>query len=701
MARHTPLDRYRNIGIMAHIDAGKTTTTERILYYTGKNYKIGEVHEGAATMDWMEQEQERGITITSAATTCFWVRDGIEYRINIIDTPGHVDFTAEVERSLRVLDGTVTLLDSVAGVEPQTETVWRQADRYMVPRLIFANKMDRIGANFYRCLDMVRDRLTRHAHPLQLPVGASDTFTGHIDLIRQTEITFDDDTLGKKFSEGPIPEEYRELAARYRHELIEAAIGQEDELLEKYLGGEALTELEIRGAIRRATIKHGFVPVLCGASFKNKGVQALLDSVIDFLPCPTDVQAIEGHVPDHDDQKVQRIPNDDAPFAALAFKIATDPFVGRLTFFRVYSGKLTAGSYVYNATKDKKERVARLLQMHANKREEIEEVLAGDIAAAIGLKDTRTGDTLCFDEHPIILEAMRFPNPVIDVAVEPKTKADQDKMGIALQKLAEEDPTFRVRTDPETSQTIIAGMGELHLEIIVDRMKREFKVEANVGRPQVAFRETVRKRVEDVEGKFIRQSGGKGQYGHVVINLEPGLPGSGFVFEDKIVGGTIPREFIKPVEAGIREALDNGILAGYPVVDIKVELIYGSYHDVDSSEMAFKIAGSMAFKEAARSAKPILLEPIMGVEVVTPADFLGNVVGDLSARRGKIGGMTQRGESQVVAADVPLAEMFGYSTALRSQTQGRAVYSMQFDHYEEVPKNVAEEIISKAGNGKK
>ena len=701
MARHTPLDRYRNIGIMAHIDAGKTTTTERILYYTGKNYKIGEVHEGAATMDWMEQEQERGITITSAATTCFWVRDGIEYRINIIDTPGHVDFTAEVERSLRVLDGTVTLLDSVAGVEPQTETVWRQADRYMVPRLIFANKMDRIGANFYRCLDMVRDRLTRHAHPLQLPVGASDTFTGHIDLIRQTEITFDDDTLGKKFSEGPIPEEYRELAARYRHELIEAAIGQEDELLEKYLGGEALTELEIRGAIRRATIKHGFVPVLCGASFKNKGVQALLDSVIDFLPCPTDVQAIEGHVPDHDDQKVQRIPNDDAPFAALAFKIATDPFVGRLTFFRVYSGKLTAGSYVYNATKDKKERVARLLQMHANKREEIEEVLAGDIAAAIGLKDTRTGDTLCFDEHPIILEAMRFPNPVIDVAVEPKTKADQDKMGIALQKLAEEDPTFRVRTDPETSQTIIAGMGELHLEIIVDRMKREFKVEANVGRPQVAFRETVRKRVEDVEGKFIRQSGGKGQYGHVVINLEPGLPGSGFVFEDKIVGGTIPREFIKPVEAGIREALDNGILAGYPVVDIKVELIYGSYHDVDSSEMAFKIAGSMAFKEAARSAKPILLEPIMGVEVVTPADFLGNVVGDLSARRGKIGGMTQRGESQVVAADVPLAEMLGYSTALRSQTQGRAVYSMQFDHYEEVPKNVAEEIISKAGNGKK
>jgi elongation factor G len=701
MARHTPLQHYRNIGIMAHIDAGKTTTTERILYYTGKNYKIGEVHEGAATMDWMEQEQERGITITSAATTCFWTRNGIEHRINIIDTPGHVDFTVEVERSLRVLDGAVTLLDSVAGVEPQTETVWRQGDRYGVPRIVFANKMDRVGANFDRCLAMVRDRLTKKSFPLQIPVGSGETFTGHIDVLRRVEIVFDDATLGKTFTEMPVADAYREKVEQYRHEAIEAAVEFDDVLMEKYLGGEELSMEEIQRAIRKATISGGFVPVLVGASFKNKGVQALLDAVIDYLPAPVDVANIKGHLPQHDETFEERRTADDEHFAALAFKVATDPYVGRLTYFRVYSGMLTSGSYVYNSTKDKRERVGRLLQMHANKREEIEEVLAGDIAAAIGLKDTRTGDTLCFDEHPIILEAMRFPNPVIDVAVEPKTKADQDKMGVALSKLAEEDPTFRVRTDPETSQTIIAGMGELHLEIIVDRMRREFKVEANVGRPQVAFRETVRKRVEDVEGKFIRQSGGKGQYGHVVINLEPGAPGSGFVFEDKVVGGVIPREFIKPVEAGIREALDNGILAGYPVVDIKVELIYGSYHDVDSSEMAFKIAGSMAFKEAAKAAKPILLEPIMGVEVVTPADFLGNVVGDLSSRRGKIGGMTQRGESQVVAADVPLAEMFGYSTALRSQTQGRAVYSMQFDHYEEVPKNVAEEIISKAGNGKK
>ncbi len=701
MARHTPLQHYRNIGIMAHIDAGKTTTTERILYYTGKNYKIGEVHEGAATMDWMEQEQERGITITSAATTCFWMRNGIEHRINIIDTPGHVDFTVEVERSLRVLDGAVTLLDSVAGVEPQTETVWRQGDRYGVPRIVFANKMDRVGANFDRCLAMVRDRLTKKSFPLQIPVGAGETFTGHIDILRRVEIVFDDATLGKSFTEMPVADVYRERVEQLRHEAIEAAVEHDDVLMEKYLAGQELSLEEIHVAIRKATIAGEFVPVLVGASFKNKGVQALLDAVIDYLPAPVDIANVKGHLPQHDETFVERRTADDEHFAALAFKVATDPYVGRLTYFRVYSGTLTSGSYVYNSTKDKRERVGRLLQMHANKREEIEEVLAGDIAAAIGLKDTRTGDTLCTDDHPIILEAMRFPNPVIDVAVEPKTKADQDKMGIALQKLAEEDPTFRVRTDVETSQTIIAGMGELHLEIIVDRMKREFKVEANVGRPQVAFRETVRKRVEDVEGKFIRQSGGKGQYGHVVINLEPGAPGSGFVFEDKIVGGTIPREFIKPVEAGIREALDNGILAGYPVVDIKVELIYGSYHDVDSSEMAFKIAGSMAFKEAARSAKPILLEPIMGVEVVTPADFLGNVVGDLSSRRGKIGGMTQRGESQVVAADVPLAEMFGYSTALRSQTQGRAVYSMQFDHYEEVPKNVAEEIISKAGNGKK
>jgi len=695
MARETPLERYRNIGIMAHIDAGKTTTTERILYYTGKTYKIGEVHEGAATMDWMEQEQERGITITSAATTCFWPRKDELYRINIIDTPGHVDFTAEVERSLRVLDGAVALLDSVAGVEPQTETVWRQADRYNVPRLIFANKMDRVGADFDRCLAMIRQRLTRKAHPVQIPVGSAESFTGHIDLIRRVEVVFDEETLGKTFTEMPVPDAYREQVEKLRHDLIEAAVEQDETLLEKYLGGHELNEEEIYRVIRKATIKGGLVPVLCGASFKNKGVQALLDAIIDFLPCPTDVPAIQGHLPLHDDTHVERCPSDEEPFAALAFKIMTDPFVGRLTYFRVYSGKLESGSYVYNSGKDRKERVSRLLQMHANKREEIQEVLAGDIAAAIGLKDTRTGDTLCDEGKPIILEAMRFPNPVIDVAIEPKTKADQDKLGVALQKLSEEDPTFKVRTDPETSQTIIAGMGELHLEILVDRMRREFKVEANVGRPQVAFRETVTRKVSDVTGKFVRQSGGKGQYGHVVIDLEPAEKGSGFHFEDKIVGGVIPREFIKPVEAGIREALETGVLAGYPVVDVRVSLTFGSYHEVDSSEIAFKIAGSMAFKEAAKAAGPILLEPIMEVEVVTPSDFLGAVVGDLNSRRGKIGGMTQRGEAQVVAADVPLAEMFGYSTTLRSMTQGRAVYTMEFDHYAEVPKNVAETIITK------
>jgi elongation factor G len=695
MARETTLDRYRNIGIMAHIDAGKTTTTERILYYTGKNYKIGEVHEGAATMDWMEQEQERGITITSAATTCFWTRDETLYRINIIDTPGHVDFTAEVERSLRVLDGAVTLLDSVAGVEPQTETVWRQADRYMVPRLIFANKMDRIGANFHRCLDMIRDRLTKKAHPVQLPVGSAETFTGHIDLIRRVEIVFDEATLGKSFTEMPVPDAYKAEVEQYRHDLIEAAIEHEDDLLEKYLGGEELTEAEIRRAIRNATIKHGLVPVLCGASFKNKGVQALLDSVIDFLPSPLDVPPIQGHEPTHDTTHITRHVADGEPFAALAFKIMTDPYVGRLTYFRVYSGKLNSGSYVYNATKDRRERIGRLLQMHANKRDEIEEVLAGDIAAAIGLKDTRTGDTLCDESNPIILEAMKFPNPVIDVAIEPKTKADQDKLATALQKLSEEDPTFRVRSDQETGQTIIAGMGELHLEILVDRMKREFKVEANVGQPQVAYRETITKRVTDVEGKFIRQSGGRGQYGHAVIHLEPSKPGEGYVFEDKIVGGVIPKEYIRPIEEGIREALENGIQAGYPMVDVKATLVYGSYHDVDSSEMAFKIAGSMAFKAAAEKAGPVILEPIMEVEVVTPSDFLGGVVGDLSSRRGKVGGMTQRGEAQVVAAHVPLKEMFGYSTTLRSMTQGRAVYTMEFDHYEEVPKSIAEAIIAK------
>ncbi|MGB7212258.1 MAG: elongation factor G [Gemmatimonadales bacterium] len=697
MARQTPLERYRNIGIMAHIDAGKTTTTERILYYTGKNYKIGEVHEGAATMDWMEQEQERGITITSAATTCFWTRHDELYRINLIDTPGHVDFTVEVQRSLRVLDGAVTLLDSVAGVEPQTETVWRQADQYGVPRLIFANKMDRVGADFDRCLKMIRDRLTKKAYPLQLPVGSGETFTGHIDVLRRVQFVFDEESLGKTFTELPVPDAYHDRVEAARHEVIEAAVEHDDELMAKYLGGAELSFEEIQRALRKAVTSGTLVPVLCGASFKNKGVQALLDAVIDYLPCPLDVPPVKGHLPQHDDQIVERHTNDEEPFAALAFKIATDPYVGRLTFFRVYSGSLKSGSYVYNSTKDKRERVGRLLQMHANKREEIEEVLAGDIGAAIGLKDTRTGDTLSDEDQPVILEAIRFPNPVIDVAVEPKTKADQDKMAIALQRLAEEDPTFRVRTDAETSQTIIAGMGELHLEIIVDRMKREFKVEANVGRPQVAFRETVTKKVTDIEGKFIRQSGGKGQYGHVVINLEPAKPGEGFVFVDDIVGGVIPREFIKPVEAGIREALENGVVAGYPMVDIKATLVFGSYHDVDSSEMAFKIAGSMAFKEAARAARPILLEPIMEVEVVTPSDFLGDVMGDLSARRGKIGGMTQRGEAQVVASDVPLKEMFGYSTTLRSMTQGRAVYSMQFDHYEEVPKAVAEEIIAKVG----
>jgi elongation factor G len=697
MPRTTPLDHYRNIGIMAHIDAGKTTTTERILYYTGKAHKIGEVHEGTATMDWMEQEQERGITITSAATTAFWMRNGIEHRINIIDTPGHVDFTVEVERSLRVLDGAVTLLDSVAGVEPQTETVWRQADRYGVPRIIFANKMDRVGADFDRCLMMIRDRLSKDSYPLQLPVGSGELFTGHIDVIERKQFIFDEETLGKTFTIVDVPAEYRDRVETARHDLVDhaVAVAQDDALMEKYLGGEELTTDEIRRAVRTATITGKMIPVLCGASFKNKGVQALLDAVIDYLPAPVDVKAIQGHLPHHDEHFEERPVSDEAPFAALAFKIATDPFVGKLTFFRVYSGVLKSGSYVYNSTKDKRERVSRVLQMHANKREEIEEVRAGDIAAAIGLRDTRTGDTMCDDDHPIILEAMKFPNPVIDVAIEPKTKADQDKLGIALAKLSEEDPTFRVHTDEETSQTIISGMGELHLEIIVDRMMREFKVDANIGRPQVAYRETIRKRVEKVEGKFIRQSGGKGQYGHVVINMEPSAIGAGFIFEDKVVGGVIPREYIAPVEQGIKEALENGVLAGYPMVDVKVELVYGSYHEVDSSEMAFKIAGSMAFKEAAKRAQPVLLEPMMNVEVVVPEAYMGDVLGDLSSRRGKIGGMTQRGEAQVIAATVPLAEMFGYSTKLRSMSQGRAVYSMEFAHYEEVPKSKAEEIVSK------
>src|SRR6195256_1284939 len=693
MARTTPLERYRNIGIMAHIDAGKTTTTERVLYYTGRSYKLGEVHEGTATMDWMEQEQERGITITSAATTAFWTRNDIEYRINIIDTPGHVDFTVEVERSLRVLDGAVTLLDSVAGVEPQTETVWRQADRYRVPRLIFANKMDRVGADFDRCMRMIRDRLTKNAYPIQLPVGTGETFTGHIDVIERKQYIFDDESLGKKFEITEVPAEYREAMEKARHEVIEAAVSHDEGLIENYFSGTDLTNDEIRHAIRSSTVGGFIVPVLCGAAFKNKGVQAMLDAVVDFLPSPEDVPAVEGHLPNG--EPAERHPSDEDPFAGLAFKIATDPFVGKLTFFRVYSGVLKSGSYVYNATKDKRERVGRLLQMHANKREEIEEVRAGDIAAAIGLKETRTGDTMCDDEHPIILEAMKFPNPSIDVAIEPKTKADQDKLGIALAKLSEEDPTFRVHTDEETSQTIISGMGELHLEIIVDRMMREFKVDANIGRPQVAYRETIRKRVEKVEGKFIRQSGGKGQYGHVVINMEPAETGAGFVFEDKVVGGVIPRDDIAPVEQGIKEALENGILAGYPMVDVKVELTYGSYHEVDSSEMAFKIARAMGVKGAANGGDPVLLEPMMNVEVVTPDAFMGDVLGDLSSRRGKIGGMTQRGEAQVIASTVPLSEMFGYSTKLRSMSQGRAVYSMEFAHYEEVPKSKAEEIVAK------
>jgi elongation factor G len=704
MARNTPLEHYRNIGIMAHIDAGKTTTTERILYYTGKQHKIGEVHEGTATMDWMEQEQERGITITSAATTAFWRRHGQsdqqgtgpEYRINIIDTPGHVDFTVEVERSLRVLDGAVALLDSVAGVEPQTETVWRQADRYRVPRMIFANKMYRVGANFERCVEMIRARLTKESYPIQLPVGSGETFTGHIDVIERKQYIFDEETLGKTFKVVDVPAEFHDAVEAARHAVIEAAVAYDEPLLEKYLGGEELSIDEIRHAIRQATISNHIVPVLCGASFKNKGVQALLDAVIDYLPSPIDIPAVEGHVPDHNELVDTREVSDEAPFAGLAFKIATDPFVGKLTFFRVYSGVLQSGSYVYNATKGRRERIGRLLQMHANKREEIEEVRAGDIAAAIGLKETRTGDTMADEDKPIVLEAMKFPEPVIDVAIEPKTKADQDKLAIALQKLAEEDPTFRVHSDAETGQTIISGMGELHLEIIVDRMQREFKVDANIGRPQVAYRETIRKRVDKVEGKFIRQSGGKGQYGHVVINVMPAEAGQGYVFEDKIVGGVIPREFIAPVEAGIKEALENGILAGYPMVDVKVELVYGSYHEVDSSEMAFKIAGSMAVKDGAKKAGAVILEPIMKVEVTSPADYMGDVLGDLSARRGRIGGMNQRGEAQVIDAQVPLAEMFGYSTRLRSMTQGRAVYSMEFSHYEEVPKSVAEEIMSKA-----
>ncbi|MDT8370058.1 MAG: elongation factor G [Longimicrobiales bacterium] len=696
MPRKTPLDKLRNIGIMAHIDAGKTTTTERILFYTGRLHRMGEVHDGAATMDWMEQEQERGITITSAATTAFWTRNEVEHRINIIDTPGHVDFTAEVERSLRVLDGAVAVFCAVGGVEPQSETVWRQADRYKVPRIAFVNKMDRIGADFENVVEMMRDRLGANAHPIQYPVGAGETLTGIVDLVEMKAIIYEDE-LGSQFSEQEIPSDLQARCQELRAELIEASVEHDETLMEKYLEGEELSIDEVRVAVRAATLSGKMFPVFCGSAFKNKGVQRLLDGVIDYLPSPIDIPAIEGHLPQNDESKALRKAADDEPFAALAFKIMTDPYVGKLTFFRVYSGTLPAGSYVLNATQDKRERVGRILQMHANKRDELDEVYAGDIAAGIGLKNVKTGDTLTAEDSPIILEAMEFPEPVIAVAVEPKTKADQDKLGQGLSKLADEDPTFKVRTDDETGQTIISGMGELHLEIIVDRLKREFNVEANIGRPQVAYRETIRQPADGVVGKFVRQSGGRGQYGHVVINIEPAETGAGLVFEDKIVGGSIPREYIRPVEDGIREAMENGVLAGYPLIDIRVELVDGSYHDVDSNEMAFKIAGSMALKEGVRRAKPVLLEPVMDVEVVTPADYMGDIIGDLSARRGRVGGMTERAGARVIGASVPLGEMFGYSTNLRSMSQGRAVYTMQFAQYEEVPKSKAEEIMASAG----
>ncbi|HKX48864.1 MAG TPA: elongation factor G [Candidatus Binatia bacterium] len=689
MPRTVPLDRTRNIGIMAHIDAGKTTTTERILYYTGINYKIGEVHEGTATMDWMVQEQERGITITSAATTCLW-RD---HRVNIIDTPGHVDFTIEVERSLRVLDGAVGVFCSVGGVEPQTETVWRQADKYQVPRIAFVNKMDRLGADFFRVVQMIKDRLGARAVPLQLPIGAEDKFIGVIDLVRMKAIVWEDESLGAKFRDEAIPEELASAAAEYREKLIEAAADSDETIMEKYLEGHEISEAELTKAIRSATLAIKIIPVLCGSAFRNKGVQPLLDAVIEYLPSPLDIPPVKGIDPDTQAPD-ERPAKDDAPFSALAFKIMTDPFVGTLSFFRVYSGSLSAGASVYNSTKGKRERIGRLLKMHANKREEIKEVYAGDIAAGVGLRTATTGDTLCDENDPIILESIEFPEPVISIAIEPKSKADQEKLGLSLQKLAAEDPSFRVRTDEETGQTIISGMGELHLEIIVDRLLREFNVGANVGKPQVAYKETVRKAVEQ-QGKFIRQTGGRGQYGDVWIKLEPQQPGAGFEFVDAIKGGSIPREYIPAVEKGVKEATENGALAGYPMVDVKVTLFDGSYHDVDSSEIAFKIAGSMAFKEAARKASPVLLEPIMSVEVVVPEDFMGDVIGDLNSRRGKVLGMDTRPAAQAIDARVPLAQMFGYATDLRSMTQGRATYTMQFSHYEPVPANVAEGIIAK------
>lgn len=689
MARQTSLEHTRNIGIMAHIDAGKTTTTERILFYTGMTHKIGEVHEGAATMDWMEQERERGITITAAATTCFWR----EHRINIIDTPGHVDFTIEVERSLRVLDGAVAAFDSVQGVEPQSETVWRQADKYSVPRIAFMNKMDRIGAEFFASVQSIIDRLGANPVPIQIPIGRESEFRGTIDLVKMKGFFYDDETLGAKYVVGEIPENLLDQAKEYREKMIDAVAEFDEQVMEKYLNGHSLTEEEIKRAIRAATIAMKVTPVLCGSAFKNKGVQQLLDAVVDYLPSPLDIPPVKGIDP-NTGKEVERKPDDSDPFSALAFKMMTDPFAGQLVFFRVYSGTLKTGSPVLNVTKGTKDRIGRLLKMHANKREEIDVAYAGDIVAAVGLKGATTGDTLSEEKQPVLLEVMKFPEPVIAMAIEPKTKADQEKMGFALQKLAQEDPSFRVRTDEETAQTIIAGMGELHLEIIVDRMLREFKVEANVGKPEVAFRETIRRSAE-AESKYVKQTGGRGQYGHVVLTVEPSEPNKGFEFVNKIVGGVIPREFIPAVEKGVKERLDAGVIAGYPLRDIRVTLTYGSYHDVDSNEMAFKIAGSMAFADACKRADPVLLEPIMKVEVLVPQDFMGDVIGNLNGRRGKVQGMKVRAGAQAIEATVPLSEMFGYATDLRSRTQGRATYSMEFDRYDQVPRQIADGIIAK------
>ncbi len=687
-----PLAKTRNIGIMAHIDAGKTTTTERILFYTGKSHKLGEVHDGAATMDWMVQEQERGITITSAATTCFWK----DNRIQIIDTPGHVDFTVEVERSLRVLDGAVAVFCAVGGVEPQSETVWRQADTYRVPRLAYVNKMDRTGADFFNVIQMMKDRLNTRPVLLQLPIGAEDRFDGIVDLVEMNAIHFNEDDKDINPTIEEIPAEMLEEAEMYRQELVEAAAEYDDALLEKFFAEEEISVAELKAAIRQACIDVAITPVVCGASFKNKGVQPLLDSVLEYLPSPLDVPPISG-VDLKTEAEVERPPDSKAPFSALAFKVMTDPYVGKLTYFRVYSGTMDAGSYILNSTKGHKERIGRLLEMHANSREDVQKVAAGDIVAAVGLKNTTTGDTLCAEDSPVLLESMIFPDPVIDIAIEPKTKAEQEKLSLSLSKLAEEDPTFRVRTDIETGQTIIAGMGELHLEVIVDRLLREFKVEANIGKPQVAYRETASKTAENVDMKFVRQTGGRGQYGHVVINVVPREPGEGYEFDNKIVGGAIPKEYIPAVDKGIQESLQSGVIAGYPVVDIKVELVDGSYHEVDSSEMAFKVAGSMAIKDGLKRTAPVLLEPVMAVEVVTPEEFMGDVMGDLSSRRGHIEGMEARGNAQVIRSRVPLSEMFGYATDLRSRTQGRAAYTMQFKAYEAVPKSVAEEIVAKVG----